>query len=99
MNLSNSQRERRTDNDDDECDDFDDDVSDIYSRFVSEQQVLATCARASFRCRIPSRIPSAKHAILSEGCFVEGRVSLECVAKLYIYLFAKLRGRYLTSPC
>lgn len=49
-------RERRTDNDDDEYDDFDDDVSDIYSRFVSEQRILAKRARVC-ACHPRTRVP------------------------------------------
>lgn len=45
--MTRGERDRKkADNDDDEYDDPDDDVSDIYSRFVSEQRVFVKRARA-----------------------------------------------------
>lgn len=60
---SNLWRERRTDNDDDEYD-FDDDVSDIYSRFVSEQRVLAKRAHVYAYHPVAERISLLRNVLL-----------------------------------
>lgn len=70
MNLKVSRAEKgELDNDDDEYDDFDDDASDIYSRFVSEQRLLEMRARVR-ACHRRTRIAFYETYGLAklEGC-------------------------------